>query len=248
MRRASLTALGIAAYLVMLVATAPASFVAARLLRIDGVMLQDARGTIWNGAAHARLALPGGTLELQELSWRFKPARLLAGRIAFEIAVHDARIDARGELARALGGMEAREVQARADAAVASMASPLLANWLPQGRLSLTAPLLAWDERELRGNARAEWRDAVLSLPEPRALGTYVAQLQGEGGPAKLTLSTPQGALRLAAEGTFAPPARIVLKGDARAQGPGAESLEPLLNMIGPRRADGARGIDWRTP
>lgn len=248
MGRVLLAALGIAAFVVFLAALAPASFVVEKFHRAGGVELSDVRGTFWNGAARARVKLPGGAIDVEELAWRFMPSRLLTARIAFDVTARDPRLEGRAQLARGLGGIEARDVDARGDAAVLGTALPLLATWRPQGRVTLAAPLLSWDARELRGNARAEWRGAVLSFPEPRALGTYVAEMRGDGGPMKVTLSTPEGALRLTAEGTFAPPARLNLRGEARAQPAAGETLEPLLNLLGPRRADGARSFDWRTP
>jgi general secretion pathway protein N len=62
-----------------------------------------------------------------------------------------------------------------------------------------------------------------------------------------VTLATLDGALRLAGTGTFTPPGALVFAGDARADGPSAAALEPLLNLLGPRRADGARTLEWHT-
>jgi hypothetical protein len=248
LRPATLAALGIAAYLVFLAALAPASVVAARLLQGGPMELSDVHGTIWKGAASARIRLAAGALDLKELRWRFAPMRLLTGRIAFDVTALDPRFSAQGQLARSFGGNEARDVGGKGDAAMLAAVLPLLATWQPRGELAFTAPLLAWDEREVRGSARAEWRGAAISLPEARALGTYVAELRGEGGPAKLTLTTPEGTLRLSGEGSFAPPGQLALRGEARAEGAGAEALEPLLNLLGPRRADGARAFSWRLP
>ena len=248
MRRLALAVLGTAAFAAFLFATVPASFVVENFHRVEGVQLSDVRGTLWNGAARARILLPGGAIEVEELSWRLVPARLLAGRIAFDVAARDPRLDARLQLARGFGGIEARDLHATGDAAMIGAALPLLATWRPEGRVTLAAPLLTWDERDLRGTARAEWLGAVLSFPDPHALGSYVVEMRGDGGPAKVTLNTMEGALELAAEGTFSPPTRIALRGEARPQPAAAESLEPLLNLLGPRRADGARSFDWRSP
>lgn len=248
MRRLALVVLGIAAFLVLLVALAPASFVVEQFHRGEGVELSDVRGTFWNGAARARVKLPAGALDIEELSWHFAPERLLAGRIAFDVAAHDARFDAQAQLGRRIGGIELRDLQAGGDAAVLGAALPLLATWRPEGRVTLAAPLLTFDEREVRGNARAEWRGAVLSFPDSRALGTYVAQIRGDGGPMKVTLATTEGLLRLSGEGTYTPPARFALRGEARAQPAATDTLEPLLTLLGPRRADGARSFELRAP
>lgn len=248
MRRLALAVLGIAAFAAFLFATVPASFVVANFHRVEGVQISDVRGTLWNGAARARILLPGGAIDVEELSWHFAPARLLAGRVAFDVAAHDPRLDARMQLAHGFGGIEARDLQAKGNAALLGSFLPILATWRPEGQVTLASPLLTWDERDLRGNARAEWNRAVLSFPDARALGTYVVEMRGDGGPMKVTLATTDGLLRLAGEGTYSPPARLALRGDARAQPTATDTLEPLLNLLGPRRADGARTFHWRNP
>ena len=86
--------LGAAAYGAFLVATAPASLVAAQAAAATRgqVTLADAAGTIWNGTARASISLRGPAFTLDEVRWRFLPSRLLAGRAAFAI---DARAGAR---------------------------------------------------------------------------------------------------------------------------------------------------------
>ena len=239
--------LGIAAYLVILLATAPAS-VAVAALRVAELELHDVRGSIWSGAARAVVRMPAAAIPIDEVRWRFAPARLLAGRISFDVQASAPILKAAGEIARGFRGDEVRELVATSDAALLGSLVPLLGTWRPQGQLKIEAPLLAWDARELRGNARAEWRGATLSFPDPRALGTYVASVKGDGGPAKVTIATTEGALRLAGEGTVSPPGRFALRGEARAEPAAAAQLEPLLNLLGPARADGARSFDWRAP
>jgi hypothetical protein len=57
-----------------------------------------------------------------------------------------------------------------------------------------------------------------------------------------VTLATIDGVLRLAAEGTWSA-GHLALNGDARATGPDAAALEPVLDLLGPRRADGAHAL-----
>ena len=66
-------------------------------------------------------------------------------------------------------------------------------------------------------------------------------------GPANLTVTTVEGPLRIAGKGSFAPPSQLNFSGEARGDGPNAGALEPLLNLIGPRRADGSRAIELRS-
>jgi hypothetical protein len=61
----------------------------------------------------------------------------------------------------------------------------------------------------------------------------------------KVNLATLEGPLRLTGEGTLTPQGRLAFAGEARGEGAAAQSLEPLLDLMGPRRADGARALRW---
>lgn len=248
MRPLTLAALGAAAYAVFLVALTPASFVAAKLEASTrgGVRMHEASGSIWSGSGRATLATPAGPLAVDDLRWRFLPARLLSGRLAFAVTGRSAGFESRGELARSFSMWEARDVAIDGAAAGAASFLPLIAHWRPEGRLAAKAPLLAWNERELRGEARLEWRAAAVALSEVKPLGSYRVDLRGDGAQARVTLSTIEGPLALAGQGTISPPSRLVFSGEARAQGPAAASLQPLLDLMGSRRADGSRTLQWR--
>jgi general secretion pathway protein N len=248
MRLAAMGALGVAAYAAFLVATAPASFLAARASAAapGRIELRDIAGTLWSGSARARIRAPGGDILLDRIEWRFLPLGLASGRIAFDVTAVGRGLDLRSQIARGFGGWQARDVAVKAQAAALTPLAPMLAPWRPEGFVAISAATIEWDERNARGDVRAEWKEAALSLSEVRPLGSYRIDLHGEGGPAKITLATLAGPLRVAAQGTLAPPSELSLTGDARAEGAAAGALEPLLNLIGPRRPDGARALEIR--
>lgn len=248
MRVPAMAALGLAAYAAFLVAATPANFVAAQAqAAAPGVIdLAGAEGTLWSGSARGRVRVPGGDVVLDRVEWRFLPARLASGRVAFDVSATGAGFEARSQIARWIGGWEARDVAVRADASALLPLAPMLSPWRPAGSVTVSAPAIEWDEAGARGDARAEWKDAALAISEVRPLGTYRIDLHGEGGPATLTLATLSGPLRIAAQGTLAPPSQVALSGDARAEGAQARALEPLLDLMGPRRPDGARALEIR--
>jgi general secretion pathway protein N len=247
-RPLTLAALLVAAYAVSLVALMPASYVASRLeASTRGVVqVHEARGSIWNGSGRATLATPAGPLAVEDLAWRFLPARLVAGRFAFAMAGRSAGFESRAEVARSFSTWEARDVSIDGQAAGAASFMPLIAHWRPEGRLAATAPRLTWNEREMRGEARLEWHAAAVALSEVKPLGSYRVELHGDGPRARVTLSTLEGPLELSGQGTLEPPSRLAFSGEARARGPAAASLQPLLDLMGPRRADGSRTLQWR--
>ena len=244
MRAPAIAALGIAAYLVFLAAMLPASFVAAR---IDPSVAEasDIRGTAWKGSARVTLRTPQGPVALDRVEWRWLPLRLAAARLAYDVNASAPGLAARARVERGFGSTELRDLEARGDAASLSALAPGLGPWQPQGAISVTAPALSWDRDELRGEGRAEWRSAALALSQVRPLGSYRAELKAAGGPARVTLSTLEGPLRLTGDGTFTPRGRLAFTGEARGEGAAAASLEPLLDLLGPRRADGTRTLRW---
>jgi len=248
MRARTIAALGIAAYVAFLVATIPASVVAARLGAVAAgrVMLAEESGTLWRGAARARVIGRGGPVFVDRLEWRFRPARLASGRLAFDITAAAQGFDVRVQVARGLTHWEFNDVAAHAEAALATAFAPWIASWRPAGTLIVAAPGVSWDERQTRGEVRVEWRNAALSLSEVRPLGSFRLDARGEGGPAQLSVSTLEGPLRIAGQGTFTPPSRLAFSAEARGEGDEAKALEPLLDLLGPRRPDGARAVELR--
>jgi general secretion pathway protein N len=242
-RARTIAILGIAAYAVFLVATLPASVVA-RWIAMPGVLeLAEARGTLWSGSARA----VAGAAQLDTLRWRFEPARLAAGRLAFAVDGYGAGLEGHGRIDRGFGALEVRDLHVRGDAAALATFAPLAAGWQPDGRLTLDAPAIAWDGREARGTARLEWHDAAIALSSVRPLGSYRVDARGEGGPVKVDVTTLDGALRVTGKGTYTPAGSLTFGGEARAAPSAQAALDPLLNLMGPRRPDGARTLELRT-
>ena len=248
MRTAPLVALGIASYATFLVATVPARFVAAQVeSRAHGtVHVTEAHGTLWHGAAGLDVAIAGGRLALDNVAWRFQPAQLLRGRLAFAVDLKSPTLSGQGTIARDVSAWHAAG-EAAGDATVATAVVPLLSAWRPEGRVTLRSEGFAWDEHEVRGAVQAEWRDASVALSQVRPLGTYRVTFDAAGSNGKLAVTTLDGPLRVSGTGEVVFPGRVTFNGEARAQGPAAASLDPLLDLLGPRRADGARTLAWRT-
>jgi general secretion pathway protein N len=240
--------LGAVAYGAFLVATAPAGLLEAQVTKDSRVpvSLANATGTVWNGRAHANIAMPGLSFAIDEIRWRFLPLRLIAGRAAFAIEARTAGLDARMEAARGLLEWSVRDLQASGDAAAFATFFPIALAWQPAGAIVVEAPRLAWDGRSATGEASVEWREATLSLSDARPLGSWRAQATAEGTSVKLSLATTRGPLRLSGTGTLAMSGRLAFSGEARAE-PGSErDLDAVLALLGPRRADGAHAFELR--
>lgn len=244
-RVTALAVLGVAAYLLFLVALVPARFVVARIALPAGLALDNVDGTVWSGHATASWSAGGATLVLDTVRWHWRPLALMSARFAYDVEARAKGIDARARLARGVTSTVVEDLDLRADANAIAAAIPLASAWQPAGRVAVTSPSLAWNGRDLLGQAQAQWSDAALAISAVRPLGTYVLRLEGAGGPARITLATTQGALRLSGDGTLEGLQRVAFTGEARADGPQSSALTPVLDLFGPRRPDGSRPLRY---
>ena len=250
MRAPALAAIGIAAYAVFLVATLPASIVLASAQKAEPGKfdVREANGTIWRGSAKLTVNTPGGPIPVDRFEWRWLPSRLLTARLALDIAASAPGLEAHYVGARTLGGWEARDLEARGDAAKLVTILPWIAAWRPEGSITVTSPRLDTDGVEVRGTAKVEWRGAAVAMSDVRPLGTYRADIEAQGHAGKVAISTVTGPLRITGQGTLTPPSRIAFSGEARGDAESAKALEPLLSSLGTARPDGARALEWRAP
>jgi general secretion pathway protein N len=244
-RTAAFAALGIAAYGVFLGATIPARLVTARLALPPGLALRDVDGSIWNGHASLSWQAGGATLAIDALRWHLRPLALLSARLAYDVDAQGQGVSAHAEVSRSLGAWNVEAARLQGDAAMVAAVIPLASAWQPAGRVDATATSLAWNGRELEGRAELQWLDAALAISPVRPLGSYTLKLEGAGGPARITLATTAGALRLSGDGTLDGVQRLAFTGEARAEGPRAADLTPLLDLLGPRRPDGSRALRY---
>ena len=231
-----------------MVLTAPASFLAARATReSDGRLhFSDTQGSLWSGSARAHVDAPGGAYTFDRVAWRLLPGKLAEGRIAFDVAVDSG--EARGNvlLLRGWSEGEARGGAARIRARLLPVFFPIVAAWRPEGKVSINADGVRWNDREMHGAATVEWLDADVALSDVKPLGAYRLALRGTGDKARIALSTLSGPLEIKGAGEWKLPRGVVFSGEARAQGSSAAAIEPLLNLFGPKRPDGARSIEVR--
>lgn len=254
MRTRTLVALGVVAYGVFLVATVPATVVTDPLAKGSSgrFAFENVEGSVWSGRAALRVR---SDFLLDEVTWRFLPARLLAGEAAFAVNARRPGFEATAVAARSIGETRLREVKAQGTAASFVPLFPLASAWQPEGTVALESDEFAFDGKDARGAARFSWREAALSLTPARPLGSWKADLAGRAGGIDVTLATVTGPLRLAGKGTMPLNTKGTVRegtvpfefnGTASAD-PGREKeLEALLALIGPRRPDGLYALTVR--
>lgn len=228
---------------------APARWLAAAVEAGSGqhLLLNDARGTVWDGSA--QLVLTGGP--------NSKDAAALPGRLQWNLAPRwngvVARLSAdcclREPLAlraRARWGGFQVEVADSRSTWPASLAAGLGTPWNTlqfEGELQLATQGLSLEwvaGRPLVGGRAVLLASRVASrLSTLRPMGSYRITLQG-GTPATLRLETLEGSLQLAGSGEWVG-SRLHFRGEASATPDREAALANLLNIIG--RRSGPRSI-----
>ncbi len=231
---------------------APAHWLAAAIAGAsDGrVLLQEPRGTVWDGSA--QLVFAGGTGSRDatalpgRLRWRLRPTG--SGASA------DLHADCCTQQPWLLT-VRPRWTGAQlavADAASlwpASLLSGLGTPWntvQPEGQLALSTQglQLEWVSGRLllSGRAQLEARDMSSKLSTLKPMGSYRITVAGagDGGPASLQIATIDGSLQLNGSGQWVG-SRLHFDGVAQAAPDRVDALSNLLSIIG--RRDGARSI-----
>ena len=235
--------------LLVVVAGAPARWLAGALARASGgmVLLAEPQGSLWSGSA--RLVLAGGagshdsTALPGRVHWRLRPGwGALALRLNADCCTPAGPLDLR--LSPRWGGARLAVADAHSvwpAALLAGLGTPF--NTLqPQGELNLSTQALAlqWQagRASVQGQADVTLRQLSSRVATLRPLGSYRVQLRGGDTPT-LALSTLEGPLRLSGEGQWVGQ-RLRFQGEASAE-PGLEgALANLLNLLGRRQGERA--------
>jgi len=237
-----------------LVMYAPARWLGSILAHRTGgqVLLQGARGTVWNGSAQLVITAGHGSRDAaalpSRLEWTLQPA---PGGL--RLSLFAACCTARPLLLRLQARLEDGAVSPRievADGAMSQWPASLLVGlgtpWntlQPEGALQLSTQglVLRWAEGRLQMEGRAEViAESVSSrLSTLRPLGSYRLTLAGGSTPA-LALDTLGGSLQLTGQGQWVG-GRLRFEGLAHAEAQREDALGNLLNLIGQRRGAQSR-------
>jgi hypothetical protein len=241
-----LVAVGLAAALLIAIATLPAGVFAGRLAGA-GFGAASFSGSIWKGHAQS---LAWRNSVLGDLSWSFAPLDLLRGRLGVHLAL--ARADGRfATHASVSPGGRVSLADTQVDlplAALAALPVGLPANW--QGRVNGTL-----EEVVIENGAPTALRGKLdldgLVAPPPRSLpiGGYVVQAPDPtasgGPPGEISLSIKDKGGPFAFEGrlTISAGRSYLLDGLVATRGNVPEQVSRALQMLGPEDASGRRPL-----
>lgn len=247
-RGAGYLILGLVLYLVFLLATAPAVWLAEATTRLsDGALtLASPRGTFWRGAGELYAGGPAtGVRHLGTLQWQANPLWLFVGRA--QLAMRLDGDSARGQASVRVGlqrNINVRELNATLPAQLTPLVYPPAAFFAPTGTIEIQAPSVDLSREGLVAVAEAQWRRAGGRFTGPEGLGDYRVEITSRGDLATFRLTTLRGNLELAGEGQW----RVTGDGELRFNGSAtpkgnASQLEPLLRALGRDLGGGRREI-----
>ena len=241
MRRWSLLAIGLGAYALALIATAPATLVDAGLQRASHgrLRLADAHGTLWSGSGQIEIRDTGGRAGVVKgLAWRVVPESLLRGHLVCDVALEQAT--RRFPVTVTLSRVELANADISLPAAVLGLGVPKLAPLGLTGDVLIHVASLSIARDGLEGHATLQWRAAGSAFSPVSPLGDYELRLEGEGTAVRAVLHTLQGPIQLDGKGSWTHGDRPTFLATARVPPQHQLQLAPLLRLIAIERGDGS--------
>ena len=240
MKRWSLLAIGLGAYALALIATAPATLVDAGLQRASHgrLRLAEAQGTLWAGSGQIEIRDAGGrTGVAKALAWRVVPASLLRGHLVCEVGLDPSA--RRFPVTLSLSRIELANADINLPATVLGLGVPKLAPLGLTGEVLIHVASLSIARDAMEGNATVQWRAAGSTLTPVSPLGDYEVRLDGEGMTIHAFLRTIEGPLQLDGKGSWTQGDSPAFLAMARVPSQHQEQLAPLLRLIAVERGEG---------
>lgn len=248
-----LFAVGVAAYALGLLVTAPATLLDAALQQASEgrLRLAEAQGSLWSGAGQIEIRDPGGraggradgkfagkTGISKSLAWRLLPASLLGGHLVCEIQLGQTGkpINVTASFSR----IEITDADIDLPATALGLGVPKLAALGLTGDVALHVAQLSIGKKGIQGNATLQWRSAGSALTSVSPLGDYELRLEDDGAAVHASLRTLQGPLQLDGQGSWASDNRPAFLATARIPPQHVQQLAPLLRLIAIERGEGS--------
>jgi len=234
-------AAGLVAYVLALIATAPATLVDAGLQRAsyDRLRLAEARGTVWSGSGQIEIRDKNGrTGVARSVTWRAVPGSLLRGNLVCDVALDQS--PRHFPVTVSLSRIELANADISLPASALGLGVPELAPLELTGEVLVQVSSLSIGRSATRGNATLQWRAAGSALSSVSPLGDYELRLEGEGPAVRVTLHTLQGPIQLDGKGSWTRGGRPAFLATARVPPQHQLQLAPLLRLFAVERGDGS--------
>ncbi len=244
--------LGVLAYVVFLLATVPADWLAWSLHHLSRgkALLDQGEGTVWAGSGRLYVTdSKGGAHELGRAQWHVSAARLLLVQAHTRVRWNGEQSDVFTNITLTPWRLSLSETRLSASVQLASLLYAPARLFAPQGQLRLRTDALAFGRGGLTGTAEVYWDQAGSGLSAVRPLGDYRVDIAARGKEATLKLTTAKGPLELAGQGRWQilGDGYLQLTGTARATARAPE-LQALLRVMGRDLGGGRTAFSIRAP
>jgi general secretion pathway protein N len=241
MRSWKLALLGVALFLVFLVATLPAdtayAYIKSRYVPEAPLILNNVQGTVWEGRA-GPAQISGQRLD--SLVWDINAWALLIGRVQARLEFRNGDSFGSANIARGFtGNVYARDVEARIDLQRMKLLSKVLPLGM-QGALLLHVTEFDLDRRSIvNAQGTLAWDNAVITVPSRVELGNLRIALGNEADHVKATLSDGGGPLQAEGILTVAPDGNYKFSGAFAVRDTSQPMLAQGLQFLGRPGPDG---------
>lgn len=240
MKLRHLAAIGLTAYALGIIATAPATLIDASLQSVSQgkLRLTESQGSLWAGSGQIEIRDPNGRAGVaKSVSWHMQPASLLLGRLLCEV-----KLDQTNKpfvVAISLSGIEMSNADMVLPATALGLGMPELAPLGLTGGISLHVAHLLVERKQMRGNATLQWRDAGSVFTPVSPLGDYELNVDGEGAMVHALLRTIKGPLQIDGNGSWESVNKPRFMAIARVPLEYRQQLGSLLRLIAVERGAG---------
>lgn len=240
MKHRHMLAIGLAAYALALIASAPASLLDAGLRHITDSRLRLAatQGTLWSGSGQFEIRDSNKVTGIsRSLDWRIRLSALPRGKLVYEIDLGQSRRPFPVTLSPSRIALTDTDIDL--PAAALALGSPRLAALNLTGDILLHIDSLSIGREQTLGKLSLQWRNAGSAYTSISPLGDYELNLDSDGKTIQALLHTLDGPLQLDGKGSWINGGNPDFLAVARVPPQHRQQLSPLLRMIATERGAG---------
>ncbi|HEY6096236.1 MAG TPA: type II secretion system protein N [Gallionellaceae bacterium] len=231
-------------YFSCLTAMLPASLLGSLINKYSqgSLALANCTGSFWNGSATAVFRQEQATqtpLVIGQLQWNISALSILTLQPTISINWPQIRQKSPTIMRTSIGKIDITNLILPLPPAILAQASPYLRPLELDGQIVIQSDSLSATRNTLNGTLSAQLTDFRSGLSNVSPLGNYLLNAQCAGTNCDLSLNTVTGKLILQGKGKFAQNGSFAFNGQAQAAEGQKESLNEILQNIGPESSSG---------
>lgn len=247
------SAAGIFCILLFVVVTLPAYWADWLLERAtpQTVRIQNATGSIWNGAGNLIVRSLGQELLQTHITWSVQPWWLATGKLQLQVRGQDPATPLQATVRVGYRYLSMHAVDATVPARLAAAVHPAVTLVAPTGRVQIVTDETVVTPDGLQGRLQITWLGAGAGMGGLNELGDYRLAVNGRGADAELRVETLRGDVGVSAQGQWLTQGEGLLRLSGNVvPGSREQNLQPLLAMANVQKNNGqyAWSVNDRLP